>query len=215
MIGESDEPSEVLENHSDRPEIRSALASGTGVSTRFSSALGYDMLYVALADRRTTSFASCGSRLPLRGLDSARSLVRRTLAYGLIAAIALGGLSGWAFSRRIAGRIHRIEALSREILAGGGEAPVAAQEDELGALEQHLVELAREMRAQLARTEAERAKLEAVLRSMVDGVVVIDREGRIRSANRAAREQLELSSRGERGGRAPFPALPNPRAARP
>ena len=197
VIGESEEPSEVLEDHSDRPEILSARASGTGVSTRFSSALGYDMLYVALADRRTNELRFVRLGLPLRGLDSARSLVRRTLAYGLIAAIALGGLSGWAFSRRIAGRIHRIEALSREILAGGGEAPVAAQEDELGALEQHLVELAREMREQLARTEAERAKLEAVLRSMADGVVVLDREGRILLCNRAAREQLELSARGE------------------
>ena len=53
------------------------------------------------------------------------------------------------------------------------------------------------MRAQLARTEAERAKLEAVLRSMADGVVVLDRESRILLCNRTAREQLELSARGD------------------
>jgi len=197
VLGESEEASEGLENHAERPEILAARASGTGVSTRFSAALGYDMLYVAVADRRASDIRFVRLALPLRGLDSARSLVRRTLAYGLIAAIALGGLSAWAFSRRLAARIHRIEALSREILTGGEDVPGGAGEDELGALEQHLVELAREMRAQLARTETERAKLEAVLRSMADGVVVLDREGRILLCNRAAREQLELSTRGD------------------
>ncbi|MET0153300.1 MAG: ATP-binding protein [Candidatus Binatia bacterium] len=197
VLGESEEPSEALENHSARPEVLAARANGSGVSTRFSSTLGYDMLYVALADRRAGELRFVRLALPLRGLDPARSLVRRTLVYGLIAAIALGGLSAWVFSRRLAARIHRIEALSREILAGGGDTPSAAREDELGALERHLVELAREMRAQLARTEAERAKLEAVLRSMADGVVVLDRESRILLCNRAAREQLELSVRGD------------------
>jgi two-component system phosphate regulon sensor histidine kinase PhoR len=197
VLGESEEPSEALENHAERPEIIAARAGGTGVSTRFSSTLGYDMLYVAVADRRANELRFVRLALPLRGLDSARSLVRRTLAYGLIAAIALGGLSAWAFSRRITARIHRIEALSREILTGGGDAPSAAGEDELGALEKHLIELAREMRAQLARTETERAKLEAVLSGMADGVVVLDREGRILLCNRAAREQLELSVRGD------------------
>jgi two-component system, OmpR family, phosphate regulon sensor histidine kinase PhoR len=197
VLGESEEPSEALENHSARPEVLAARANGSGVSTRFSSTLGYDMLYVALADRRAGELRFVRLALPLRGLDPARSLVRRTLVYGLIAAIALGGLSAWVFSRRLAARIHRIEALSREILAGGGDTPSAAREDELGALERHLVELAREMRAQLARTEAERAKLEAVLRSMADGVVVLDRESRILLCNRAAREQLELSARGD------------------
>jgi two-component system phosphate regulon sensor histidine kinase PhoR len=197
VLGESEEPSANLESHSTRPEVLAARANGSGVSTRFSATLGYDMLYVALADRRASELRFVRLALPLQGLEPARSLVRRTLVYGLIAAIALGGLSAWAFSRRLAARIQHIEALSRATLAGGGEAPSAAREDELGALERHLVELAREMRAQLARTEAERAKLEAVLRSMADGVVVLDRESRILLCNRAAREQLELSTRGE------------------
>jgi two-component system phosphate regulon sensor histidine kinase PhoR len=198
VLGESEEPSEALEDHAGRPEVIAARANGSGVSTRFSATLGYDMLYVAFADRRANEVRFVRLALPLHGLEPARSLVRRTLAYGLIAAIALGGLSAWAFSRRLAARIHHIEALSREIVAGGaGEAPSGAREDELGALERHLVELAREMRAQLARTESERAKLEAVLRSMADGVVVLDRESRILLCNRAARQQLELSARGD------------------
>jgi two-component system, OmpR family, phosphate regulon sensor histidine kinase PhoR len=192
VVGESEQSSESLENHADRPEVIDARERGMGVATRFSHTLGLDMLYVALADRRGSELRFVRIALPLRELEEEKSLVRRTLAYGLFAVILLGGASAAWFSRRITGRIRRIEALSRAILSGAGEAPSLPERDELGALERHLVSLAREMREQLAGTEAERAKLEAVLRSMIDGVVMLDGEGRIVVCNRAAVEQLEL-----------------------
>jgi two-component system, OmpR family, phosphate regulon sensor histidine kinase PhoR len=196
VIGESEESSESLENHAGRPEVIEARERGTGVATRFSHTLGFDMLYVALADRRGSELRFVRLALPLRELEDAKSLVRRTLAYGLFAVILFGGLSATWFSRRITARIRRIEALSREILSGAGDASSPPEQDELGTLERHLVSLAREMREQLAGTEAERAKLEAVLRSMIDGVVMLDGEGRIVVCNRAAVEQLELAAGG-------------------
>ena len=197
VLGESDEASEKLENHGQRPEIVAARSRGIGVATRFSHTLGLDMLYVAVADRRAAAVRFVRVALPLRELESARSVVRWTLSYGLVAVILVGGLSALLFSRRISRRIQRIEAMSREILSGSGEVTNGAPRDELGALEQHLADLAREMRQHLASTEAERGKLEAVLRSMIDGVVVLDREGRIGLCNRLAVEQLELPTDGE------------------
>jgi two-component system phosphate regulon sensor histidine kinase PhoR len=195
VIGESEEASETLENHANRPEVVAARERGVGTAARFSQTVGLDMLYVALADRRGSELRFVRVALPLRELEAARGIVRSTLAYGLAAVFVFGGFAAWLFSRRIARRIHRIEALSRDILAGASDAPGSSREDELGALERHLAELALEMRAQLARTEAERARLEAVLRNMVDGVVVLDREGHILLCNRAAVEQLELTAR--------------------
>jgi two-component system, OmpR family, phosphate regulon sensor histidine kinase PhoR len=193
VVGESEEASDALENHANRPEVLEARSRGVGTATRFSNTLGFDMLYVALADRRSEQLRFVRVALPLRELDATRAVVRRTLAYGIAAVFLFGGVSAWLVSRRIAGRIGRIEALSRDILAGTGDAPARIDGgDELGALEKHLVDLAREMRTQLARTEAERARLEAVLRNMVDGVVVLDRDGRILLCNRSAVEQLEL-----------------------
>jgi len=194
VLGESEGASENLENHAHRPEILDARSRGVGTATRFSNTVGLDMLYVAFADRRGADRRFVRVALPLRELQAARTIVRRSLAYGIAAVFLVGGLSAWLVSRRIAGRIGRIEQLSREILKGPGDATPRAGDgrDELGTLEQHLVDLAREMRAQLARTEAERARLEAVLRNMVDGVVVLDRESQILLCNRAAVEQLEL-----------------------
>jgi two-component system phosphate regulon sensor histidine kinase PhoR len=194
VVGESEESSESLENHAGRPEVIAAREGGTGVATRFSHTLGLNMLYVAIADRRGTDLRFVRLALPLRELKEAKNLVRRTLMYGLLGVIFVGGASAAWFSHRVAARIRRIEALSRKILSGASDSSSSRELDELGALERHLASFAREMREQLAGTEAERAKLEAVLRSMVDGVVMLDGEGRIMVCNRAAVEQLELAA---------------------
>ena len=39
VLGDSDEPSDTMENHADRPEIKEADLSGTGTSVRFSKTL--------------------------------------------------------------------------------------------------------------------------------------------------------------------------------
>ena len=198
VLGESEGGSESLENHAQRPEVIAAREAGTGVATRFSHTVGYDMLYVAVADRERPGapFRACGAAAararmrPRLGPQHAclrarcRDPARRSLRE--------------SFSRGASPRASSAsKALSREVLAGAGEVSESSAEDELGALERHLVDLAREMRAQLARTEAERARLEAVLRGMVDGMVVLDPDGQIVLCNRAAIEQLELPTDGE------------------
>jgi two-component system phosphate regulon sensor histidine kinase PhoR len=44
VLGDSDEPSAMMENHADRPEIRDAGISPAGSSIRFSKTLGKDLL---------------------------------------------------------------------------------------------------------------------------------------------------------------------------
>ena len=50
VLGDSEEEDPAtMDNHSDRPEVREALAEGTGSDIRRSETLGYDMMYVAAA----------------------------------------------------------------------------------------------------------------------------------------------------------------------
>ena len=48
VIADSDEDSEKMENHGNRPEFKDALEKGMGRSLRFSDTLGEEMMYVAV-----------------------------------------------------------------------------------------------------------------------------------------------------------------------
>ncbi|MCB0204812.1 MAG: PAS domain-containing sensor histidine kinase, partial [Anaerolineae bacterium] len=48
VIGESHRDSSTMENHLNRPEVRQALATGSGSAMRFSATLGQEMMYGAV-----------------------------------------------------------------------------------------------------------------------------------------------------------------------
>ncbi len=198
VLGESAEPSEPLENHKARPEIAAAERAEVGQAMRFSHTIGVDMLYVAVRDRRIDGAVRfVRVALPLRELRDAERGVRAILGSGLAIAIVLGGGAAWLFSQRLARRIRHIEEVSRRIVSGTAATADSTPGDEIGRVETHLFTLAREIGAQLAATENEREKLEAVLRNMADGVVVLDGEGEVVLLNGRAREQLGFLSKDE------------------
>ena len=48
MLGDSDEPSDKMENHADRPEIKDAEISDVGSSIRFSNTVRKNLFYLAV-----------------------------------------------------------------------------------------------------------------------------------------------------------------------
>ena len=48
VLGDSEEDPATMENHADRPEVMDALATGVGESTRYSTTLEQEMMYVAV-----------------------------------------------------------------------------------------------------------------------------------------------------------------------
>ena len=48
VLGDSEHDPQTMENHATRPEVVEAMAGGVGVSTRYSTTLEQQMLYVAV-----------------------------------------------------------------------------------------------------------------------------------------------------------------------
>ena len=67
-------------------------------------------------------------------------------------------------------------------------APAVAFGDELGAIASAIDDMAEQLRRRLAQAGDEQARLRAVLHGMVEGVLVLDREGRVMLANARLRE---------------------------
>jgi two-component system phosphate regulon sensor histidine kinase PhoR len=121
-------------------------------------------------------------------------------------AVLLGALVAVGAGVALAARARRrIGRLSRSVqsLAGGAAVPYLAPErdDDLGALEGRFADMARGMVASMAELRLEQERMEAILRGMVEGVVVTDLAMRVVLLNTRARELLGIPATGGELGR--------------
>ncbi len=201
VIGDSDEAPEQMDNHADRPEVREALAGGTGRAVRYSRTLRQDWVYVAVpvrgngaiigVVRASTSLASVNDAL--RG-----AYLRIALAGAAVALLAV--LVSLVLARRIAGPVRRMVAGTRRLAAGDFETRLVPPDSvELAELAGAMNAMARDLRERMEAADRQRAELDAVLSSMEEGVLAVDRDGRVISLNRAAAELFGVESQTARG----------------
>ena len=193
-----------LSNHADRPEVIEAVATGIGHSVRRSDTLKRSLLYVAV---RVPGADGTGSRgvvrlaVHLDQVEAAVSALRRVLitagAVGLLAALGLS----YVLSLLTLRPISELREVVRDIAEGKLERRLGWEsQDERGEIGASINRLARQMRDRADEALREKIQLEAVLSSMVEGVIVIDRDGKVLLANPRARELL--SAWGDLEGRA-------------
>jgi two-component system phosphate regulon sensor histidine kinase PhoR len=163
-----------MENHADRPEVRAALAEGTGESTRFSETIRKQTYYLAarlndgsvlrIACTTDSVFASLGWMILL------------TLA--IVAAVFCA--AAW-MSSRAAQRI--VEPLNRLNLELPEENAAYA---ELSPLLAGIKRQNDRITEQLAEMRKKQLEFSAISESMREGLIVLDGEARVVSCNRSA-----------------------------
>ncbi|RJR30209.1 MAG: HAMP domain-containing protein, partial [Candidatus Latescibacterota bacterium] len=201
VIGDSDETPARMENHADRPEFAGALAGGTGRATRFSDTLRRNEMYIAVPVRRgDVVVGAVRVSMPLTAIDDRlRGLRIRIAAGGLVAAV-LAGIASYAVARRISRPLDEIKR-GMERFAGNDlsyRLPVYRL-DEAGRLAEKLNELAERLDGRIRAEVGRRNEQEAVLASMVEGLVAVDMDERIMRLNRAAASFLDASEAGAVG----------------
>lgn len=185
VLADSQHDPETMENHANRPEIRKAIQSGVGASLRHSATLNKDLCYLALrVNYRGQPASVLRLAVPLEDVDVAISAVRwRILGASLLAAlVALG--TAYFFSRSFTRRIDRLRAFAEGLVDArfsGSAHPV--EDDELGALARSLNRMSAQLRELVNRLSLESARREAILTSMVEGVLAVDGELRVTFCN--------------------------------
>jgi two-component system, OmpR family, phosphate regulon sensor histidine kinase PhoR len=197
VVGDSGETLEgiaTVENHAQRPEVVEARATGIGRSRRHSTTVNFDMLYVA-APVKHPAIAIVRVALPLTQVrDQLRTVLTTTLAALGIA--LLGGTAlAWAFSSRIARRVRLIAGIAERYRRGDLTPPqLGFGDDELGTVARALDESVQEVGRRLGEQARDRARTEAILRGMVEGVIVVDPQARLQMVNEAARQMLRIDA---------------------
>jgi two-component system phosphate regulon sensor histidine kinase PhoR len=182
----------TLENHLTRPEVVAAREQGFGISQRYSGTVSTDMLYVAVrATHPVVSYVRLA--LPLTDVDAQLAAIVRATLVALAASIPLALLVSWLFSTSLSRRVSAIARVAERYSSGDLTRPIYDHgSDELGTVARALDDSVQQLGGRVEELSRDRARMEAILSGMVEGVLVVDRQGRLQLVNRAAQQMLRV-----------------------
>jgi two-component system, OmpR family, phosphate regulon sensor histidine kinase PhoR len=190
VLGESHVPPDRLhqiDNHADRPEVAAALARGTGAARRISPTVRQEMYYVArsLGEGRAVLRVAAGPAT----LDGFADVALRTAVAALLLFLLAAAVIALWVSRRISQPLLRLRDEARDVSRPlWWDAPFREAE----ILNEAFAEYAGAVQKLAAEVRSERDRLLELLDRLEEGVVLLDRAGRVRAANASARRLLPL-----------------------
>lgn len=195
VLGDSDVPAAELgrvENHASRPEVEQALATGEGEAERLSATVQQPMVYAAVRFERGGSVAGVARVAKLLSdVELARADMRRLIWIGSGVALALALVLSNLVAKRMSGAVSELTDAARRMTEGDLSVRTRLTgHDELGELGHALDRLAGSLATTLGQLRAERDLQGRILEAMQEGVVVVDRDGRIVLVNPALRSML-------------------------
>lgn len=196
VLADSREDSRKMENHANRPEIRSALNGEVRSTTRYSSTLKTDMMYVAVPVTRGGQVnGAVRLSLPLTAINS---LLRRlwTVVFTIMAVAALlSGLLSLKFVNTLTRPLSNMTEVARSMAAGNLKRRVHYDKnDEIGVLAGAINTMAHNLDETISEISEIKSRLETVLENTVNGIIFISAENQILFINPAARELLGVQN---------------------
>ena len=188
VIGDSRETPKFMDNHANRQEIIGALAGDVARAVRFSDTLHQKLMYVAvplLEDQRV--IAVLRTAISVASLDRTLHSVQLQIFFGGLVVAVLAAFISLVVSRRITQPIEEIKQGAEHFLKGdlSYQLPVS-NTDEIAGLAETMNRMATQLENRMEKVVQQRNELGAVLSSMLEGVIAIDRNEQILNMNPAA-----------------------------
>lgn len=190
VLADTHEEPSRMDNHSTRPEVVAALAGEIMHVARYSATVGEQLLYVAVP-------VSDGGRV--RGVvrtavsraevHHALRQYQRMLVGGVAGMTAIVIVLSWILARRQARPVEEVAAAAVRIARGEIDQKLPKSEiNELAQLSDSLKRVSRQLEERSHTIGRKGHEQEAILASMIEGVLAVDSDERVISINRAAAE---------------------------
>ena len=201
VTADTDDDPAKMDNHAGRPEVKEALAGNTGTAIRYSHTLHENMMYVAepiIENGRIVAIMRAA--LPVTAIDRAFGTIYIKIILGGSIVAILSGLLSFYISRRITNPLEKMRELSIAYSKGDfGHKLPSGNSVEIDELAASMNRMAAELDDEIKTIIGQRNELDAVLSSMVEGVLVFDTDERLVRFNREASRILNLDADKDRG----------------
>ena len=195
-------------NQADQPEVRAALTDAVGYTIRVSRALGSEMIYATapVASRPDQSAGGDSSQsgatlgvlrvsVPRSDVFVVLSPLRRVIMLAMILALAAGAAISFLLAEGTARPFRRLIEVAARLAQGELGARIEPQgSEEAGQLARIFNRMRDRLEAQVASVSRERERLTSVLNNLVDGVFILDSEGRVRRCNLVAARMVGIGT---------------------
>lgn len=201
VAGDSDQMPSRMENHADRAEFIEAIQKGLGKSVRFSRTVKKNMMYVAIPLRENGNVAAVvRTSLPVTDIEEELGRIYKKIIWAVIVAALFTAAVSLLTAKKISRPVEQMRETAKRFADGQLNLRIpAAKTFELSELAESLNEMARQLSDRINTITTQRNELEAVLSSMVEGVIATDDWGHIVSINKAAAVLLGVQPENVRG----------------
>lgn len=190
VIGDSDTDSALMDNHLHRTEIEQALLFDVGMAKRYSDTLKYDFLYVAKKishNEKEEGFIRLA--VPLKEVDHSVNLLRIRIILVVVSVL----LITWIFSvwqtdhlRRL---LRQITDFSRSLSRGEIDKRLFLKNaGEFNEIADNLTSMSVKLQGMMAQNEEEKNRLNVILKSVPDALLIIDAKGVITLSSSSAKD---------------------------
>lgn len=192
-----------MENHAGREEIRSAAAGKPAVSIRYSSTLQRKLIYAAKKIRLPGRDEPLYLRTayPVSSVENRLNDYTQRFGAGILLVFALVFLLSIYLSRKLEAPVQQVRDRLKGIAQGDfSHQFIMDAGREFYELSMTLNETADRIREQVEVISEQNQEMEAIIENMREGVMLVDRSGRIKALNRAMGNiaECQLSCIGKR-----------------
>jgi two-component system phosphate regulon sensor histidine kinase PhoR len=190
VLGDSDTPSFFMDDLADRPEIQQTRTSGTGTSIRFSDTIQKELLYVShkiVRDSLDKGFIRLS--VPLKDVNDSVNVLRLKINLTVIAIfLVAGSLSLWQ-TNRIRKLVNKISEYSGASARGLFRNILSLENSgEFTEITHNLNAMSSELRTNQSRINEETNRINVILRSIPDALLLINPDNTIQLSNNKSRE---------------------------
>ncbi len=194
VLGDSDTSAESMDNHIDRPEIRDAGTKGTGWALRHSKTQSRELLYVARAIYKNNNIAGyVRQAVPIDQIKKSINILRLDILLVVLLMFLASGLVMTWKTNRIRKYMDQIIDYSGALAHGIFRQKLYLRDaGEFTELANNLNNMSAELKDNMDRVTKESSRLDVILKSIPDSMLLINTAGVIKLANKAALQLFGL-----------------------
>ncbi len=187
VISDSDKNVVEMQNHLNRKEVRSALAGETAYDIRYSSTLNQEMLYIASPIEINSKTAGIlRLSMPLSKINIFSQEMRKNILIIVLAACFTALFLSYFFTKNISDKVIKLRNASERMAKGDFKIKILTKsEDDLDKLAESFNFMSEKIEELFLQTKEQNDKLDKILSSVDDTILLLDKSGRILMHNNA------------------------------